>query len=473
MTILAAFVANAGLNFLIGLAVAGLLGPGNFGRYAVAMAVAVVLNTVLFEWLRLCATRFYSERARTEEPGIRATLDLGYAALSVLLAAVLGLGAILKLEIGLPLPLLAAAALAGLGMGLFDYQAALARARFADRVYARLVIVKNTAALVLMVGAAWLGEPALVLAGSALSALAAILGARRTLGDGARRWREAGRAHLSIFAGYALPLVAASIVYQLIPFLNRSTLAATAGFAEAGQFSLAADVGLRLFQAAGSAFDLVLFQIAVRAEESRGRAEAERQISRNLALVAALVLPFAAGFCVILPAFEALVVPAAFRGSFATYSAVLIPALLALSLIQYALNPVFQLSRRTRPVVAAALAALAVNAAALAVLPGVLGPIGVAFAQLAGLATALACLGLAAQRAGLRLPGRDLLTCVLATAIMVAAILPLRNIAPALALPAAVALGALVYATLAYAFDIAGLRGIIRARLRRSDVSPA
>src|SRR3954465_12579201 len=72
MTLVLAFVINAGLNFVLGLAVAKFLGPDLFGRYAVAMAVAVVVNTTCFEWLRLSATRFYSDRAIENAPAVRA-----------------------------------------------------------------------------------------------------------------------------------------------------------------------------------------------------------------------------------------------------------------------------------------------------------------------------------------------------------------------------------------------------------------
>src|SRR5262245_41975549 len=100
MTIIATFFANAGLNFVLALIVAKCLGPDDFGRYAVAMAVAIVINTVLLEWLRLSATRFYSERVRTEEPGIRATLETGYGVITLALALVVVVIVLAEQEIG-------------------------------------------------------------------------------------------------------------------------------------------------------------------------------------------------------------------------------------------------------------------------------------------------------------------------------------------------------------------------------------
>ena len=71
MAVIVAFILNAGLNFGLGLLLAKLMGPADFGLFGLATTGAVVLNTLVFEWLRLSATRFYSNRVRREEPWIR------------------------------------------------------------------------------------------------------------------------------------------------------------------------------------------------------------------------------------------------------------------------------------------------------------------------------------------------------------------------------------------------------------------
>ena len=101
-----------------------------------------------------------------------------------------------------------------------------------------------------------------------------------------------------------------------------------------------------------------------------------------------LLAPCAVGFWAVLPALQGLVVPDAYRGPFETYSVALMPGLFCLSMMFYALNPVFQIRRRTFPVIAAALVGLAVNGAGLLILPDRMGGIGVALAQTAGLAAA-------------------------------------------------------------------------------------
>ncbi|GAA0251628.1 hypothetical protein LNAOJCKE_3847 [Methylorubrum aminovorans] len=489
MAVIAAFILNAGLNFVLGIAIARMLGPADFGRFALATAGAVVLNTLLFEWLRLSATRFYSARVRETEPWIRRGLDRAYGAIALALFAAAALCAGLGIAVD-PTPegrlvMTAGTMVAAIGIGLFDYHAALARARFIGGAYLRLVVWKNVLAFILMAGTAWLfPQPIWVLIAGGASQFLAVLPMRKILGDkllgdGLLGHAPASphgqmRRTLRLFAAYGLPLIAANAVYQIMPFLNRAAIAGTAGFAEAGYFALAADLGSRAFSTLGAALDLLLFQIAVQAEEHHGREAAETQVSRNIAIVVALLLPCAAGYWAVTPALQALIVPEEFRGPFADYTDLLIPGLFCLSIINFALNPIFQIRRRTSPVVAAALVGLAVNGVGLLLLPRWIGPQGVAVAQTLGLVAAVVVLGLRALTGNERLPlpGRDLALTVGACLAMVLAVLPFRSLEPTLALPTCIGAGVLVYGALVWFLDIAGLRTVVRERFPKRLPAP-
>ena len=62
MRVIAAFLVNTAINFFIGLLVAKFLGPEQFGRFALALAIGMVLQTITLEWIRLSTIRFYSEQ---------------------------------------------------------------------------------------------------------------------------------------------------------------------------------------------------------------------------------------------------------------------------------------------------------------------------------------------------------------------------------------------------------------------------
>jgi O-antigen/teichoic acid export membrane protein len=333
-----------------------------------------------------------------------------------------------------------------------------------DRRYAALLVARGSLAFALAIAAAWLWrDPAAVLFGSAVAA-AGTLALVRERGRTAFVWGAPDRRLLARFAGYALPLVAAGAIYQFLPLLNRSVLAGRSGFAEAGYFSLASEVAVRLFQNLGAALDLALFQLAVRAEEREGRQAAERQISRNLGLVLAILLPAAVGLAAVWPSFEALLIPASFQGEVAGTMMLAIPAFAAYALVQYGLNPIFQIRGRTGPVIAAALVALAVNGAFLLAWPGAIGALGMAAVQAIALGAGLLAITALAVSARAVLPWRDLAFAAFGAAIMGAVLWPWREALPPLpGLLAQVLVGCLVYGAVALVFDVAGARSAVTA----------
>jgi O-antigen/teichoic acid export membrane protein len=467
MSVLLPFIVNAGLNFVLGLVIALFLGPEAFGRYAIGAAIVVLVNTALLDWLKLSVVRFYSAQSRESDPGIRATLDLLFAGIGLSLCALLAAALLAGADAGLPAALLMAAVAGGVAAGWFDYHAAIARARFLDAAYARLVLVRSGAALLLMAGGAWATrDPTIVLVGGLVSALASVLAIRGRLAD-AKPVPAALRTDLMrVFARYGLPLVAGNAIHAAIPLLNRAVLAESHGFAEAGFFSLASDIGLRLFPVLATMLEIVLLREVIRLDETRGRLAAQKRIARNMVVVLACVLPVALGFWLALPAFERLLVPAGFRGHFAGHMALLLPGFAAIALFQAALAPVFLLAKRTLVAVLAALAGLCVDLVLVFGWPGPSAPGTVALAQSAAYLTALLVMAVVALR---MLPAwpplREIASIVAAAAAMALAVWPLRGTLPAaLELPLQAGLGALVYAAVILACDVGRWRSGLKLR---------
>ncbi|MDB5557595.1 MAG: teichoic acid transporter, partial [Enterovirga sp.] len=164
---------------------------------------------------------------------------------------------------------------------------------------------------------------------------------------------------------------------------------------------------------------------------------------------------------------EALFVPAAFRGQVAPAMMLAVPTFAAYALVQYALNPWFQIRRRTGPVIGAALFALAVNVGLFA-LPARLDASGVALVQLAGFTAGLLATGALALILGASLPWRDLVLSVLAAGLMGGILWPWRDALPPVpGLVCQALAGAALYGAAALAFDIAGARSLAAALARR------
>ncbi|MFO1114998.1 MAG: oligosaccharide flippase family protein [Beijerinckiaceae bacterium] len=480
MKVLAAFVVNALFNFLIGLVVAKFLGPEEYGRFALALALGLVIQTAVFDWIRLAAIRFYSERTRRDEPQVRATLDTAFAIIAVGLSLAVGAVLLSGLDFALSHALIGLSLATAVTNGLFDYSCGLARARFDDRQYGRLVLVKNAFSLVLTTGAAfWFGSAKMALLGAIVSIAGSIVAARGALTDADSEARRAQYDLARSYLAYAFPIIAANLLYLLIPFINRTLVTRYYGFAETGQFSLAFDLGLRAVQAIGSAMDVLLFQIAVAAHDSHGLERAKEQIARNITIVLAVIAPSCAGLLMTLPSVQALVVPFEFRGFFGHYLTLMMPGLFALTLINFAINPIFQIEKKTLPLIGAALIGCAGAPLFVYLLPRGTDASSLAVAQSAAYLAALLALIAFAAPSRPRWPSLgDLARIAVALAAMCLVLWPMRAWTPGFgALAAQVIAGAGVYCGLALALDIAGLRkpildkvGGLLARVRQSPL---
>lgn len=474
MKVLAAFLVHTLVNFIIGLMVAKYLGPDQFGRFALAMAISMVAQTLCFEWIRQAAIRFYSLKASQEQPQLRATLDMSFAILSACAAAAAIAFILAGWNFSLSNELVALAFVAAITNGLFDYKTALVRARFQDGLYGKIVIIKNILAFFLTVGGAFFFQSAaMTVAGMCVSMASAVIFMRGALSDPQARPSLAERALAFDHARYALPIITANVLYLAIPLTNRAIISSHYGFAENGQFSLAFDIGSRLIAAVGSALDVLLFQIAVRADEMHGREKAREQVAANMATIFAILVPSAVGLWLILPSLEHLIVPGEFRGPFAHYLTLLLPGLLAFGVMNFAINAFFQIRKSTLPLIGAALCACLVNAGLIFAIASTKDATRFAIAQSGAFVAAFATLAIFAAASGARWPrARDLLLTIIATAIMAAALYPMRQWPPGVfTLAAQIVAGATIFGGLVAVFDIAILRSnIMNAwRGRRGD----
>jgi O-antigen/teichoic acid export membrane protein len=467
MGIILTFILNAGFNLALGLAVAAVLGPQEYGRFAIAWTAAIVIGTTLFDWLRLSTTRFYTEDRRNTEPALRSSLNFGYLGMALLLLTAALILVALRVNLGLPTAILAVAALMAIANTQFEFHAALARARFLNRTYATLVIAKNVIALTSTVGIALLTKSAVwVLAALALSNILALLPVRRALWDKAASLSLADRKLLIAFARYSVPIVISNVIYQVIILVNRGAAAAMFGYADAGRLSLATDLSIRLLLTAGAALDVLLFQLVVRRDAVHGRAAAHEQIAGNMAIVISVLVLLAIGYVVTLPQLEALIVPAKYHLDFVQVSTILVPGIVAFCISQFALNPVFQLKAQTLPVCVSAFIALFVDIVCVVLAPKSAGIVGFAWIHSASLVVGfLFALGFAWHAKECRPSRRDLIAILVAGAATTLAIWPTRMIAPAwLGLGSAAIIGAPLFAAVLIAFDMAGLGRLFRAR---------
>jgi hypothetical protein len=137
-------------------------------------------------------------------------------------------------------------------------------------------------------------------------------------------------------------------------------------------------------------------------------------------------------------------------------------------MINFGVNPVFQIAKRTAPLVVAAGAAAVVSALLVFVLPWGQDASNLAIAQAGGYVAALVATIFFALRAQPVWPSfRDLAAAVIGTALMALALNPTRDMAPGFStLLLQVVAGGAIYGVMVLVFDIAGLRALTFAWLR-------
>jgi len=462
------FFLNAAANFVFGVLLSALLGPAEFGRYAAVALAAGTVAAGVFEWLRQSSIRFSGQVE--DQARIAATLDAGYLAVMALLYVAVGVAYACGQTFGVSPIALALTPLLAVALSRLDYAGAWLRARERPRPFAILYGLRQGLSFTCVAAAAWYTRDSTitisVLAVCTLMPAVAVGVAMRTPGAALT---QASASHAMRFFVYAKPIVLSLVLYQLVIVVNRQAALIGLGAEATGQLSLATDLGQRLFLALNTLPEFLLFQYALRREREEGRASAERQIAFNTTVTLALLVPLTAGYVAMMPTFEALLVPAAYRGPFAELSWRLAPGFLAFCAISSTCNPVFQLAQKTWPTIIAAASALLVDIALLRFGGGAASVEGLATATSVSLVVGWAVVASLAMRNRNARPAlKDLAAIGVAAAAMAFALRPLNAIPSHIAAAAAaLVVGAILYFGLALAFDVAGLRRLAVAQWRR------
>jgi hypothetical protein len=189
-----------------------------------------------------------------------------------------------------------------------------------------------------------------------------------------------------------------------------------------------------------------------------------------MGIVFAILAPACVGLWIVMPSVEALLVPGQFRGPFGHYLGLLLPGLFAMALITFGLNPVFQIEKRTAPLVYAAVAAVVFAIGLLLALPWGADASNLAIAQTGGWLASLAVTIVCALRVDPVWPSfRDLALASIGTLTMYLVLSPLRSLPPGVAtLLSQIGAGVLVYGLFVAIFDIARLRRPVIEWLERT-----
>ena len=462
------FFLNAATNFAFGLTLSAILGPAEFGRYSTVQLASITLAGGMLDWLRYSTLRFSGDdEAKTV---IASSLEAGYFALTLAIYAAVGVCVALDATFGLGAPLLLLTPLLGVAAHRVDFTGAQFRARDQGVAFAGIYGLRQLLCFTAVAATAYATRSAAftvaVLAAANLIPALAFAASARVSGTALAK---ASAERLKTFFVYAKPIVFSLVMYQLVGLINRHVALTQLGAEATGKFALATDLGQRLFGAANSLPELMLFQYVLRLDRTEGRAAAERQLSRNISIALGFLAPLAAGYAVMAPTLEALMAPAAYRGSFAPLSAALAPGYFGLFVIISAISPIFQLKNATWQLSAASVLAVVVDLALVEFTDLALSIDGLAMASSVSLVAAMIATAILAWRVSDVRPRLvDIVVIAAATALMAALVRPLNAMSShGAAAAAAVAIAGVILGGAYLAFDVGGVRTLAVAGWRR------
>ncbi len=445
------------LNFLAVVLYSRLLGPEEYGRYALVIATVGIGSAALFQWLRSGARRFLTTHA--ERRGVfLATLRRGYLVM-------VGLAALLAvvLIVGVPAKLPPSIVLLGLlilsAQGWYDLSLELLLVDLEPTRYGMVALLRS--ALGLAVGAALaatgygpVGVLVGVLTGYVVSPLVL---ARRVWG---RIWHESASPRIQReLLHYGLPLTATFALEYVVSSSDRYLLGLLAGVGEVGRYAVGYDLAYQSITALLMIVNLAAFPLTVRAVEQAEFSVADRQLRIHGTILYLVAAPAVTGLLLLAGNITHVLVGQQFRASAATILPIIGLSAVFAGLKAYYFDLSYQLGRATGVQVwVSGLAALTNVGLNIWWIPS-LGATGAALATLVAYASGCGLsLALGSRGRQVPIPWAAWVKVSAASLIMAACLWPLAGLRGAASLGLQVLVGILGFGLSIYLLDVADAR---------------
>jgi O-antigen/teichoic acid export membrane protein len=459
LTPLSVLVANA-TGFLVYLLLPKLLAPSEFALFSLLMSGGAFGVSLVFEWARHGLIRFSYVSDAEEAAAYRATLEVIYSSLAIGVAVVGAVCAALGASRFGAAEIVALFALV-VAQALFDGRQAQARATFRNVSFSLAWCVRSVLNIGLAVAAALVLKSAVAAAWAfALSnALTYLLfNDRFAL---LRRERAPDGPALRTLLHYGAFIAASASLTALFPVAVRYLPSHALGLGQVAGLMLAFDISTKAIAMTGLMINLLALQGAIHAMEKGGIAAGREKASRQLSLVLLAILPTGLLAIVCQPWIAPYFVPPKYMESYMAAIAWAVLAAIVLTFRTYAVDTVFIVARRSALSIVGPIVTIVVAVGASGPLAGVAGARPETYAEAAvigAIAGTIVAFVLARRALAFRVDARELSRIVLALCVLA---LPLALVAanPSVWLFAAAAVaGCVLYAAVALALDIAGLR---------------
>jgi O-antigen/teichoic acid export membrane protein len=444
-----------------------LLGPHEYGQYAVVVAAVSMLNAVFFSWLVLGVDRFLpAHRGGNQElMAAVAHVFLWLVGLTAVLGGALALyfqhDQTLRWLVGLGVVMLWAQA-------WFQLNLAVVRSKFAPLRYGAVSVLK--AGIALGVGAVLiaLGHGA---TGALLGLLAGWFLASVSFGWGewiGVRWGRADRRLLLNLGGYGFPLTILFFLNFLVSSSDRFLLGYLIDVGAAGVYAAGYDLAQQSVGLLMSAVNLAAFPLIVRAMEDGGADAARERLRKSAFLLLGIAVPAVTGLCMLSGNIGNVILGKAFSKEASLVIPLIAVAVLLSGIKSFYVDLGFQLARTTHKLLWSVLGAALTNILLNLWWIPLFGLVGAAYATIAAFAVGLCASMLLVRKVFVvPMPPRDTYKLLLASAAMALILWPIISFQGPIALIMQVTCGATAYTVLLWLLNAEGFRDKVSAFVGR------
>jgi len=443
-----------------------ILSPDDYGRYALTFGISSLAQTLCFTWIEAAMARFYPAESRTdrEAPELYGTVYRLFAIVTVVfaIACALGLwlwpvsgdaGQSLKMAMGL-----------GLGCVVFRSLIKLVQEqrRSEGRVGAASILdmVQTTGGfgLGVLCATAGLGGASPVVGGGLIALICLPFVAREDWGRALKGRFNVEKA--KAYAHYGFPVSASLILTLALYTADRFLIAYFLNDAEAGAYHAGFSLASRILDVLFIWFGAAGCPAMVHALEHGGVAELKDNARHQIRTMAFILFPAVGGLIMVAPALGTLLIGEGLRADALSVTPLISLGALFSGLNTYYFLQAFTLARKTRLLVVAMAVPAVSNIVLNLLLIPLMGLMGAAVASC--LSFALGLLGswlLGLKTLALPVPVLDLGKTLLSVAVMMAAValVPSLNL-PIIDLILKGTIGVIIYAALAWLFDLNDIR---------------
>lgn len=385
------FAASGAIALLATSTYTRLISPAEYGQYAVLQMFLAAVLAGAFEWTRVSLLRSLGH-GKPKGSGFFTDFAVLYicgAAAALAIAAVLEYGGTYSLRSSAWI----LAAMWAVAQATMDVILVHARVSLRPMHYVGFQVARAAASFALSVVFVLLGLGAVglvlgvALANAGMAAVGAAVYKPRHVGF---RVREASASHMREIAAFGVPVGIAALLGFGVGYADRLLVAAFLDPAEVGAYAFTGDFVQRTLVLLNVVVNTAAYPHTAKIFEEEGKEAARAQMTYNLALLAAILLPAGIGLCVAADVVARLVAGAAFRAQFVWILPWLVLSGLIGGLRYYVCDMPLQLVKETRMILWPSAVTLALGLGlGLALVPryGIVGALAAAnIGQLIGLA---------------------------------------------------------------------------------------